>query len=178
MEMLYHAKHFLMFNFIFVSEIYSIFDCIVIDTCLDATKYTGWNNLNNRLQVSYDEDGRLLSNSSGSIGAYTLSAPDTSQTGLYDYDWQYPYCIEFDVTALSNFTIQIKDANEHQGEMPFSNVNNVHIKFNVTATSLTATVGETSKNPVTVNFDDLTTIVFIISNGNSMKFKDLRVYPI
>ena len=158
----------------FVSQPVEVIDCLFYDTGLTdstveyVTSGTG--------SKDTTENGRVITCTSG--GNYQCFANKAGTTTSSWYDWEAPFCVEFEVVAVSNTSrFQIySQATNSSNNWDFNQTGTYKIIYD--GTNVTKFFnGEQQGQPTSVTLG-IARIGFIVDNGKSITIKDFVIYPI
>lgn len=168
---------------LFLQETYEVLDTLLYDKATTGHKSTNWHTQNGTLQITTDDNGTSLENTGTGSASYVANLPSTSPSG-YDAEWEVPFCIEFDIvdcTDLSKCYLQVS-ANNSSPYTPALNANGSvigsHQKIECRASGYTIYIDY--RTPVVLDrpINDLASIRFAISQGETLKYKNFKIYPI
>lgn len=168
-----------------VSETYSIFDYIVYDGAVDTNHYDNWYNYGNRLTPSNpDAEGRLIENNGSSNGFwYAILYGDTpSDANSYKFD---TFTLECDIVSASATGTDTQGFIFYDGSIQqfistdWLRVNNGgHIKITYDGTNFTIESDNLSPYTFAKAFTNKLRLGFSINAGESLKYKNFKLYPI
>ena len=167
-----------------ISETCSLLDCGLIYYGVDDSQASVWYNYNSLLVIDYNSDGTRVrhteNNTTWRYLYFNSNAITTEKVGGY-FAIPNNYCIEFDVTAItdSEITIALYDGTN----TPLAQINrNGHYKIVMNG----STVALTKDNSTNISFSPSNTLTgsyvrfgFGFNAYNEgIRFKDFKVYPI
>ena len=158
----------------FVSETYSIFDCIFFDDAIEEPPLNTW--VINGFTPTYNSNGTTLTSTS-----YATCFANKKGTGVNPIDWDSPCCIEFDITGLNSTDagIQIYD-NTNNCARTFAQLGitgNNHVKILVESDKIRYFVDGVEKTLQQWNVSVGTFRVGLRGTG-TITFKNFMIYPI
>lgn len=158
----------------------SVLDCLFLDAGMSEN--THYYNHQSRTTDTYDNTGRTLSNSTGTTSHYYLVSPPTTPSTASDSSFSADYCIELDLLSYDGTGyINITDGTNafYRSWSNLGLTGGEHLRFEIKSNSQKIYINNnpTASWSATNNYTT-TSIDIAVGSGKSVKYKNLKVYPI
>ena len=170
----------------FVSETYSIYDCMMFDIATTGKKNNDdWHTQTGTLEtpIPVDDNGATLNNTGTGNAIYVTNKHGTSPSG-YDVEFPLDFAVEFDVVDSNNLGNCYLQVQPETGTpyTPALNLNGgvIGSHHRIECTDGKVTVYIDNRTPIVLerSFSGLCSIRFTIGTGTYLKYKNFKVYPI
>ena len=159
-----------------LQETCSILDAIFVDYGIEGNKNNNWQNYNNRLGITTNAEGTLLTGYASANGYYFANANDKF---IFS-----EYTCEFTVLGVPTGArwYHQSESNANENIVVFSSswfsVDETHIKIRVKDGVATVYANDIQKNTFNLTVNSPYELGFRFNNGtsNNLKYKDLIIY--
>lgn len=147
------------------------------DSGVIGTTNTNWVSLTDSGAKIVNENGATLSCNDETPYMIFANKENTSSSVSDVYDWESPFCVEFDVVDIKGkIRLQCYSNTVNRGSI-FDFNETGHIKLLYDGTTSTVWVNGEKQKPYGVDMDNVR-IGFIVENGESFTYKDFRIYSV
>ena len=167
-----------------VSEPYNVWDTLFYDNAIGSLS-ENWDNYSNRLIITSDDEGTLLTNNTSYYGYIFANNPNVpSGDGTNIYEFNYPLAIELDIVNVkiaSDWGIDWTKSGDHRWNgnemnLPLSG----HIKIIYDGSTVKTYANGSTTESATLNFTQYSDfgLGIYVRTGTTFKFKNFKIYSI